>query len=639
MDFCSRTRSISSKPKEVRLDLGESEFMKNIVICCDGTNNQLETDQTNVFRLFLSLQDDPNLQIVYYDPGVGTLAQSSLTSKIGKKISLVYGLAFGLGFTRNLEEAYTFLMQNYIRGDQLFMFGFSRGAYTVRALAGMLHMFGLLDKDQENLVPYLSRAYLSANFEVAEKVKKVSRRDVCIEFLGLWDTVTSLGFAYKRKALPYTANNSSVRVVRHAMSIDERRSYFRQNRWDGQFAAHQNIKQVWFAGVHSDVGGGYPEGDPRDGSANNRSALSKITLQWMVEEAKKFNLQVDDSNYQKQLQGKFPAPFQPNAGAVANESLRWFWWIVEFLPMNYTLRHNSFRLPSVGRRRKIPVGSIVHQSVIDRVTAGNYKPPNLPTPGSFEPWSAGPGQILTPAQQSAWSKLPRYVGERLLGFLGALTLVHILAFAIVLVLRMLLEGGFRSGVSQTLWSTFLWPTWLSDQENIKRLGPILVPLAVFMIGSWLLGKLSGLPRCEVRIKNGKILHQRFGGYNKTVAEEQLHQLHEDGRVAYLRMLKLDLAFPLFYGAALIWGLHAARTQTGFSSFSWIELLPPVTMVSDWAENILLLWQVSRYRDTEASGLTGWAIGVASVATTAKLLTFTGVLLWIIWLLVCALRET
>ena len=77
--------------------------MKNIVICCDGTNNQLEADQTNVFRLFSSLVDDPNNQIIYYDPGVGTLAQPGIKSQIGKRLSLVYGLAFGVGFTRNLE--------------------------------------------------------------------------------------------------------------------------------------------------------------------------------------------------------------------------------------------------------------------------------------------------------------------------------------------------------------------------------------------------------------------------------------------------------------------------------------------------------------------------------------------------------
>lgn len=609
--------------------------MKNIVICCDGTNNQLETNQTNVFRLFLSLEDVPHLQIVYYDPGVGTLAQPSIRSQIGKKLSLVYGLAFGVGFTRNLEEAYSFLMQNYMPGDRLFLFGFSRGAYTVRALAGMLHMFGLLHRDQENLVPYVSRAYTSANFEVAERVKKVARKDVCIEFLGLWDTVTSLGFAYKRKALPYTTNNESVRVVRHAISIDERRSYFRQNRWGRAFAAKQDIKEVWFAGVHSDVGGGYPEGDPSDGSGNNRSALSKITLQWMVEEAKKFALRVDDSKHQQTLQGKFPAPFEPNAGAIANESLRSLWWIAEFLPMNYTLRHNAFYFP-FGRRRTILKGEIVHQSVIDRKDAkeAKYQPPNLPTLGPPEPWSVSPGRIVAPSPESASSKLGRVVGPPL-GLLGAVCVLYILIFAIALGLRILVEVGFHPGPWQTLWSTLRWPSWL-DLETARRLSPIAVPLAVFTLGSWLLGKLSRLPNFELRVKNGQILHRRFG-YDKTIVEEQLHQLRDDGRASYLRMLRFDLAFPLFYGAALIWGLQTARILAGFSSPSWIELLPLVTVVSDWAENVLLLWQVPRYRDALPSGLTGWAIGIASVATRAKLVTFTAVLLWIVCLLIFALR--
>jgi uncharacterized protein (DUF2235 family) len=117
--------------------------MKNIVVCCDGTNNQLESDPTNVLRMYSVLERDPQRQIGYYEPGVGTSGQPGTRGAIAKRLSLAYGQAFGVGFTRNLEDAYRFPIRNYEPGDRLFLFGFSRGALTVRALAGMVNMFGL----------------------------------------------------------------------------------------------------------------------------------------------------------------------------------------------------------------------------------------------------------------------------------------------------------------------------------------------------------------------------------------------------------------------------------------------------------------------------------------------------------------
>jgi uncharacterized protein (DUF2235 family) len=129
---------------------------KNIVVCLDGTGNQLKAKgNTNVVRLYEMLDlTDPSKQIAYYDPGVGTFSAQGAWTPIGQRISKLFGLAFGSGLRTNLGEAYTYLMQHYEDGDRLFIFGFSRGAYTARALAGLLRAAGLLRPGSENLVPY-----------------------------------------------------------------------------------------------------------------------------------------------------------------------------------------------------------------------------------------------------------------------------------------------------------------------------------------------------------------------------------------------------------------------------------------------------------------------------------------------------
>src|SRR5438270_6716114 len=116
---------------------------KNIVICCDGTNNEFGSNNTNVVRLVQVLNRSPKEQIIYYDPGVGTFPEPGFVTRIGKWFSEIMGLAFGVGLTRKIGEAYSFLMDQYEAGDTIFLFGFSRGAYTARALAGVLFQFGL----------------------------------------------------------------------------------------------------------------------------------------------------------------------------------------------------------------------------------------------------------------------------------------------------------------------------------------------------------------------------------------------------------------------------------------------------------------------------------------------------------------
>src|SRR5690349_18658193 len=132
---------------------------RNFIICCDGTNNQFGIENTNVVRLVQSLDRDPAKQRLYYDPGVGTLPEPGLWTSAGKWISKVFGLAFGGGLGWKVEEAYSFLMENWEPGDKVFLFGFSRGAYSVRVLAGLLHALGLLPHGNQNLVPYVMRLF------------------------------------------------------------------------------------------------------------------------------------------------------------------------------------------------------------------------------------------------------------------------------------------------------------------------------------------------------------------------------------------------------------------------------------------------------------------------------------------------
>ncbi len=257
---------------------------KNIVICCDGTGNEFGDHNSNVVKLYSALIIDGKRQVGYYHPGVGTMGAPSAHNKISEAWSVVMGLAFGAGLLANVGDAYRYLMNVYEDGDRVYLFGFSRGAYTVRALAGVIHMFGLLCPGNNGLIPYIIRLYakrtrnaagMKNTFEVADGFKFTFCRDCPLHFVGVWDTVSSVGWIWDPLKLPYTGQNPEIVNGRHAVSIDERRCYFRNNLWGDQLPG-QSLKQVWFAGVHSDVGGSY---------AAAESGLSQIALEWMLCEA------------------------------------------------------------------------------------------------------------------------------------------------------------------------------------------------------------------------------------------------------------------------------------------------------------------------------------------------------------------
>ncbi len=149
---------------------------KNIALFCDGTSNQFSGNQTNVLRLFRASPQLTGEQVTFYDPGVGTMPAAGVWSRIGKRVSVLLGLAIGLGFTKNVSDTYAFLMEHFEPGDQVFLFGFSRGAYTARAVAGMLHAVGLLRPGTENLIPYAFRywrnSYTQQGAQVAADFKR-----------------------------------------------------------------------------------------------------------------------------------------------------------------------------------------------------------------------------------------------------------------------------------------------------------------------------------------------------------------------------------------------------------------------------------------------------------------------------------
>lgn len=361
---------------------------KNIVICCDGTGNEFGDRNSNVVKLYGTLVVDGSHQVAYYHPGVGTMGAPTARNRASQAWSIMTGLAFGAGLLANVGDAYRYLMNVFEEEDQVFLFGFSRGAYTVRALAGVLHMFGLLYPGNEGLIPYITRMFakrtrkaggMTHTFEVAKEFKATFCRHCPLHFVGVWDTVSSVGWIWDPLKLPYTAQNPDMATGRHAVSVDERRCYFRNNLW-GPPLANQNIKQVWFAGVHSDVGGSYPYME---------SGLSQISLEWMLCEALSFGLLVDPEKAELAL-GRVPPPppVAPDPRQQTHNSLTLWWWLLEFLPHSYydpTSKKAKWRIP-LGARRYIPDGSVLHATVKEKVRVdSNYKPSNLPANCGEEP--------------------------------------------------------------------------------------------------------------------------------------------------------------------------------------------------------------------------------------------------------------
>jgi uncharacterized protein (DUF2235 family) len=372
------------------------QMPKNIVICCDGTGNQFGECNSNVVKLYTALMIN-NDQVGYYHPGLGTMGSPTERTHLGKAWSKLKGLAFGGGFFDNIEDAYQYLMNQYNDGDQIYLIGFSRGAYTARALGAILHAFGLLCKGNEGHFPYVLRMFMDGTrkmrrqnkrtLPVDKAFKETFSHNVTLRFVGVWDTVSSIGWIYEPIKLLYSAHNPSIQTGRHAMSIDERRCFYVDNLWGPSLAkehtpdleAEQDILQVWFAGVHSDVGGSYPQ---------QESALANRALQWILGEAIAAGIKVvpervdmifgRETKTEYAAAGLFRRPLEPGS---PHESLSGAWWLLEFLPHRYYDKDDEkerWRIP-IGRPRQIPDTAFIHPSAVEQMEdrSCNYRPTNL----------------------------------------------------------------------------------------------------------------------------------------------------------------------------------------------------------------------------------------------------------------------
>jgi uncharacterized protein (DUF2235 family) len=272
--------------------------MKTIIVCCDGTWNRADQQvegkpcPTNVIKVAYRLKkrrEDGRQQLVYYDQGVGT----------GNWLDKYIGGATGAGLEGNIHDAYISLIANYEVGDELYFFGFSRGAFTVRSLVGMIRKCGILRRTsvaqyRATIELYRSRTVRPDDPKAVEfrgKHSVLEERTVPVQMVGVWDTVGALGVplrgirAINREDYQFhdTELSGSVRFAFHALAIDERRAPFEPTLWMYKPKPGQTIEQRWFPGVHSDIGGGYPE-----------TPLSDLALEWMIDRATTAGLEFDD---------------------------------------------------------------------------------------------------------------------------------------------------------------------------------------------------------------------------------------------------------------------------------------------------------------------------------------------------------
>ncbi len=330
---------------------------KRIVICCDGTWNkpdQIDGDvvsPSNVVKIARSVvprAPDGTHQVVFYDQGVGT----------DRGLDRLMGGGFGIGLSRNIEDGYRFLLHNYEDGDELFLFGFSRGAYTARSLAGLIRNCGLLKKIHADRFPEAYQLYRSFDAPPDSAIASQFRSDYCqqpeITFIGVWDTVGALGipigvldhFVRKKHQFHDVGLSSHVKYAYQALAIDERRKPFVPAVWQTKEAANQTVEQVWFAGVHSNIGGGYHD-----------TGLSDLSFLWMAAKARGVGLAFDDVFVTEIT--------HPNHAGVLRNSMSLGYRILgQYVrPIDATAASES-----------------VHESARRRITdqALNYRPANLP---------------------------------------------------------------------------------------------------------------------------------------------------------------------------------------------------------------------------------------------------------------------
>ncbi|MCB1984243.1 MAG: DUF2235 domain-containing protein [Burkholderiales bacterium] len=264
---------------------------KNIVIFADGTGQEGgKGPSTNIDKLSKMIENNESRQIPFYDAGLGT-GWRKISGNVG-----------GKGISKNIIQCYTFISEKFEAGDQIYLFGFSRGAATVRSLSSFIDYFGILPKSRPELI---EQAYKIYRIRDESKRKKKADEFIAthhttwtkIRFLGCYDTVAALGIPIKPISVlidyvpgfKHSFHNfklsKCVENAHQALAIDDERKTFHPILWDPEILPHQTVKQVWFCGMHTDVGGGYEEQE-----------LSDIPLIWMKSMAVKHGLIIDSKN-------------------------------------------------------------------------------------------------------------------------------------------------------------------------------------------------------------------------------------------------------------------------------------------------------------------------------------------------------
>ncbi len=343
---------------------------KKLVICLDGTwnepeepseNSRYKEEPTNVLKVIRGVKPrDANgvVQVAYYHTGVGTDA-----GFYDKWI----GGALGLGLSKDVQEAYRFVANNYLPGDRLYIFGFSRGAFAARSLAGFIGAVGLLDKKRLAWLPEAYKIYRtipeqrqnSPYKQTLEKHKIERTKDIPIHFVGVWDTVGALGsptplmnrLSKRWVGFHDTALGKDVKHAYHALAVDERRRPFKPDLWTAMGHEKQIVEQVWFAGVHSNVGGSY-----------KNNVLSSITLKWMVERAEECGLA-----FKKHLHELHPSSIAKgrveNSFSYGYQALR----LANVPPYDREIGEKQ-----LGKEKKKPgVNEWVHWTALDALNAGH----------------------------------------------------------------------------------------------------------------------------------------------------------------------------------------------------------------------------------------------------------------------------
>lgn len=335
---------------------------RNLVVCCDGTwNTPTQTDRgtlvhSNVVKMSLATSGQPQ-QLMYYDPGLGS----------GGVWDKLTGGALGIGLTRNIKQAYAWIAEHLHADDRLFLFGFSRGAYTVRSLAGLIGRCGLTSADPAQ-VDHAYALYRKAGSEDGKRQAAAFRhgqRTPGIHLLGVWDTVGALGvpvvsrYGMLRKTVRLLTDHTAfahgfhdetlgahVAHAYQALAIDERRGAFEPSLWKATGQPRPNVEQAWFAGAHSNVGGGYVD-----------AGLSDHAFMWLAVKAMEAGLRLDERYLATRV--------HPDAhGELRSE------------------HHGIYRLmPRHVRRIGLAdtLNETIHASAVERMDepANHYRPPNI----------------------------------------------------------------------------------------------------------------------------------------------------------------------------------------------------------------------------------------------------------------------